>query len=80
MSIANQSAQRVATIAGFALSPGTAVTFPEITAAIVHLRDVLGDTTYESLARKGQTMTAAAMATYGNDQIDQARAQLLPAE
>jgi hypothetical protein len=40
------------------------------------LRDVLGDQTYESLARKGETMTTAAMATYAYDQIDQARAEL----
>ena len=49
---------------------------PEITTAITHLRDVLGDQTYESLARKGETMTTAAMATYAYDQIDQARAEL----
>ena len=30
----------------------------------------------ESLARKGETMTTAAMATYAYDQIDQARAEL----
>jgi hypothetical protein len=38
--------------------------------------DVLGDQTYESLARKGETMTTAAMATYAYDQIDQAQAEL----
>jgi predicted ATPase/class 3 adenylate cyclase len=65
-----------ATVAGFALSPLTAATVPEITTAITHLRDVLGDPTYESLARKGETMTAAAMVTYAYDQIDQARAEL----
>jgi hypothetical protein len=65
-----------ATIAGFALSPIAAVGFPEITTAIIHLRDVLGDQTYESLARKGETMTTAAMATYAYDQIDQARTEL----
>jgi len=65
-----------ATIAGFALSPMAAAAFPEITTAITHLRDVLGDQTYESLARKGETMTTAAMATYAYDQIDQARAEL----
>ena len=32
-----------ATIAGFALSPFTAAAFPEITTAITHLRDVLGE-------------------------------------
>ena len=49
---------------------------PEITTAIAHLRDVLGEATYESLARKGETMTTAAMATYAYDQIDQARTEL----
>ena len=65
-----------ATIVGFALSPMAAAGFTEITTAITHLRDVLGDQTYESLARKGETMTTAAMATYAYDQIDQARAEL----
>ena len=65
-----------ATIAGFALSPFSASAVPEITTAITHLRDELGDQTYESLARKGETMTTSAMATYAYDQIDQARAEL----
>jgi predicted ATPase len=65
-----------ATIAGFALSPLSASAFPEITTAITHLRDVLGGQTYESLARKGETMTTAAIATYAYDQIDQARTTL----
>jgi hypothetical protein len=65
-----------ATIAGFAFDPLTAVWVPEINTVITHLREVLGDQTYESLARKGETMTAAAMATYAFDQIDQARAEL----
>jgi hypothetical protein len=65
-----------ATIAGFAFSPLTSTAVPEINTAITHLRDVLGDQTYESLARKGETMTTAAMATYAYDQIDQARTKL----
>jgi predicted ATPase/class 3 adenylate cyclase len=65
-----------ATIAGFALNFLTASTVPEITTAITHLRDVLGDQTYESLAHKGETMTTAAMVTYAYDQIDQARTEL----
>ena len=65
-----------ATIAGFALSPIAAAGVPEITTAITHLRDVLEEATYESLARKGETMTTAAMATYAYDQIDQARTEL----
>ena len=65
-----------ATIAGFAPSPMAAAAVPEITTAITHLRDVLGEATYESLARKGETMTTTAMVTYAYDQIDQARAEL----
>jgi predicted ATPase len=65
-----------ATIAGFAIDPFTSAALPEINTAIAHLRDVLGDQTYESLARKGETMTTAAMATYAYDQIDQARTEL----
>jgi tetratricopeptide (TPR) repeat protein len=65
-----------ATIAGFGFDPLTALRVPELSTTVAHLRDVLGDQTYESLARKGETLTAAAMATYAYDQIDQARAQL----
>ena len=57
-------------------APSPQSEFPEINTAITHLRDVLGDQTYESLARKGETMTTAAMVTYAYDQIDQARAEL----
>ena len=38
--------------------------FPEINTTIAHLRDVLGDPAYESLACEGGTMTTAAMVTY----------------
>jgi hypothetical protein len=65
-----------ATIAGFALNPPTAATVPQLSTAITHLRDVLGDQTYESLARKGETMTTAEIAAYAYDQIDQARTEL----
>ncbi len=43
---------------------------------MAHLRDVLGDSTFESLARKGEAMSTAAMVTYAYDQIDQARTEL----
>jgi hypothetical protein len=43
-----------ANIAGFAVSP---LRVSELNTAIAHLRDVLGDQTYESLTRKGKTMT-----------------------
>ena len=41
-----------------------------------HLREILGEGTYESLAHKGETMTTAEMATYAYDQIDQVRTTL----
>jgi hypothetical protein len=47
-----------------------------VATAITHLREVLGEQTYESLARKGETMTIAEMVAYAYDQIDQARAEL----
>ncbi|OBK38212.1 cyclase [Mycobacterium sp. 1245111.1] len=62
-----------ATIAGFAFSPLTATANPAFTTAITGLRDVLGNQTYESFARRGETMTTAEMVTYAYDQIDQAR-------
>jgi hypothetical protein len=37
---------------------------------------VLGDQSYEALARKGETMRTAAMVTYAYGQIDQARTEL----
>jgi hypothetical protein len=65
-----------ATIAGYAFNPITRAWIPEINAAVTHLRGVLGDQTYESLASHGEAMTTAAMASYAYDQIDQARAEL----
>ena len=55
---------------------GDVPTGPELNTTIAHLREVLGDQTYESLARKGETMTTAAMVAYAYDQIEQARTEL----
>jgi tetratricopeptide (TPR) repeat protein len=68
--------EAAATIAGFALSPLTALAYPELSTAIAHLRNALGEATYESLARQGEAMTTAAIVTYAYDQIDQARTEL----
>ena len=65
-----------ATILGFAFSPMAAVTIPELEATISHLREYLGDETYESLAGKGAALTTSAMVAYAYDQIGQARAEL----
>jgi hypothetical protein len=68
--------EQAATISGVAATAFTLASYPQLNTTIAHLRDVLGDETYESLARKGETMTTAAIATYAFDQIDQARAEL----
>jgi predicted ATPase len=68
--------QPAATIAGFAFSPLTVASFPNINNSIAHLRQVLGEHVYQSLARTGAEMTTAAMVTYAYDQIDQARTEL----
>jgi hypothetical protein len=65
-----------ATMSGFAATAFTRTAFPEFDTTIAHLREVLGDQTYESLARKGETMTIAAVAAYAYGQIDQARTEL----
>jgi hypothetical protein len=52
--------ESAATITGFASNPLLGAAFPETSTAVTHLRDVLGGQTYESLARKGETMTTAA--------------------
>jgi hypothetical protein len=49
---------------------------PEVLTTTAHLRTALGDRAYESLARKGEAMTTAAMAAYAYDQIDRARIEL----
>ncbi|OBH83786.1 cyclase [Mycobacterium scrofulaceum] len=64
------------TIAGLAaVSPMAATTLPELGATITHLREVLGDQTYASLARRGETMTTAEMVAYAYDQVDRARTE-----
>ncbi|MGO9506738.1 MAG: ATP-binding protein [Mycobacterium sp.] len=65
-----------ATVAGFARGPLTEGILPELNTAITGLRDALGDQAYEALARTGQVMTHAAIATYAIDQIYRAQREL----
>ncbi len=66
-----------ATIAGFAAgNPMVAVSLPELAALTRHLRELLGEQAFESLARTGELMTVTAMVTYACDQIDQVRREL----
>ena len=55
-----------ARIAGFTLGPLTSASVPEITTAIAHLRDALGDQTYDDRSHRDDVY----------DHIDQARAVL----
>jgi hypothetical protein len=67
---------QAAIIAGFAATEMARAGYLHINTAIAHMREVLGDQTYESLARKGETMTTAEIVTYAYGQIDEARAEL----
>jgi hypothetical protein len=61
-------------IAGFALSPLTSASVPELTTAIAHLRDALGDQTWPRPQGRGDDDRSHRDDVY--DQIDQARAEL----
>jgi hypothetical protein len=65
-----------ATFSGFASTTFARNYFPEMEGAITRLREVLGDESYESLARTGKSMTSAAMANYALEQINLARGEL----
>jgi hypothetical protein len=69
--------EAAATIVGFAATAFTLATFPEITATIAHLREVLGDKAYESLTHNGAGMTNASAAQYALEQIERARTELI---
>jgi hypothetical protein len=65
-----------ATIMGYGDVPGSRLVFTEADSAIAHLREIFGDQVYESLARKGESMTIAAIVTYAFDEIERARSEL----
>ena len=68
-----------ATISVPASTPFAGATYPEIHETVARLRDVLGDDTYERLAREGASMSRAMLAAYALEQIDLARAHLIQA-
>jgi predicted ATPase/class 3 adenylate cyclase len=69
-----------ATLSGFATTSFATSYFPETEIAITHLREVLGEETYASLAGRGAAMTNAEMAKYALEQIDLVRAHLVHAD
>jgi len=65
-----------ATFAGFAATFPVAIALAPYGTEMTHLRSLLGEETYESLARRGEAMTIAEMVPYAYEQIDKARTQL----
>ncbi|MCP3811991.1 hypothetical protein NLX62_06590 [Mycobacteriaceae bacterium Msp059] len=65
-----------ATVRGFTAAAIGHPSFPEIVAAITHLRDVLGDDRYRSLAQTGAGMTTTEIADFAFEQIARARSEL----
>ena len=68
--------ESAATISTVGWTGFTKTSFPEFESTMTHLREVLGDDTYESLGRIGTSMTNAAIAAYALEQIEIARAGL----
>lgn len=68
--------EAAATLAGYAFSPVTAQSVPELTTVMAQLRQELGGSRYESCSQTGAHMTTAGMASYAYAQIDQIRAEL----
>ena len=62
-----------AVISAGASTPFTSVAYPEIHDAVGHLREVLGDKLFETLSRRGESLSMTAMAEYAFEQIDVAR-------
>jgi hypothetical protein len=69
-----------ATVTAKAVTPLSQLAYPELTAAIDHLREVLGDAEYEELDRAGAGMSNAAIAAYALGQFEHARVHLSTAE
>jgi predicted ATPase len=68
-----------ATLSSRASTGFSGATYPEIDAALAHLRAVLGDETFEQFARRGEAMTNSALAAYAMEQIGEARTELVEA-
>jgi predicted ATPase/class 3 adenylate cyclase len=65
--------EQAATISGYAASPMALAGYPQLEATVTHLREVLGEEAYESVAHAGEAMTIAAIANYALTNIEHAR-------
>jgi predicted ATPase len=72
--------EAAATLSASGANAFARATYPELLGTIEHLRQVLGDETYESHLRAGESMTSATLVAYCFEQIDLARAGLSPDE
>ncbi|OCB57027.1 cyclase [Mycobacterium vulneris] len=68
--------ESAATINGFAASALARASFPEITAAVTHLKEVLGDERYRSLSMAGAAMSTTEITDYAFDTIARVRSEL----
>ncbi|OBI82123.1 hypothetical protein [Mycobacterium sp. E740] len=62
--------ESAATVMGFGDVPSSRLVFPEVDAAIAHLREVLDDEHDEHLSGTGAQMSTAAMVTFALDHIE----------
>ncbi|OCB42767.1 hypothetical protein A5721_27690 [Mycobacterium vulneris] len=68
--------ESAATINGFAASALARASFPEITAAVTHLKEVLGDERYRSLSMAGAAMSTTEITDYAFATIARVRSEL----
>jgi hypothetical protein len=71
--------ESASTISGFADTPFTRISLPEINAAITHLCEGVGDRKYQALAEAGKNVTEAAIAAYAFRSTRPAHSQLAAA-
>lgn len=68
--------EEAARVTGQAVSPMSQRVYPELRPVLTHLRDVLGEVTFDELTEAGATMSTAEMAAYALTLIERARARL----
>jgi hypothetical protein len=70
------SYEPAAMLSGFAETSFATSYFQDTVVTITHLREVLGDEAYATLADRGRSMTSSAFAKYAFEQIDKVRSEL----
>jgi hypothetical protein len=65
-----------ATVAGFAVTPFTNATFPEMSALAGNLREMLGEGSFDELTAVGASMTATSILEYADQEIAELRREI----